>query len=153
MDRKFWLGVLAYLVPTFPLGYLWHLELFHDAYAQLDMYRDQVLIPMGLGSMLIQALFFAWAYPRLFSTRKEAFVRSTVAAFVVFGALAWSFTTLPVAAKYQMTSVSRFMSLETAFTLAQFLLVTPLIALVFRGQVAVPRDSPQRQNRTAVPTL
>ena len=24
MDKRFGLAVLAYLVPTFPLGYLWH---------------------------------------------------------------------------------------------------------------------------------
>jgi hypothetical protein len=54
---------------------------------------------------------------------------------VVFGVLSWSFTTLPVAAKYKMSSVRSFMMLETAFTAAQFLAVAPLIALAWRDRV------------------
>jgi hypothetical protein len=131
--RSFWLAVLAYLAPTFPLGYFWHLATFHDAYQRLEMYRDQVIIPMGLGSMLIQAVFLAWSYPRLFSTERTAWIGSAVRFFVVFSLLSWSFTTLPVAAKYRMTSVSDFMMLETGFTFLQFALVAPLIALAYRN--------------------
>jgi len=38
-----------------------------------------------------------------------------------------------VAAKYNMTSVSSFMLLETGFTILQYAVVSPLIALVNRG--------------------
>jgi hypothetical protein len=40
---------------------------------------------------------------------------------------------LPVAAKYQMSSVTQFLALETAFVLLQFAIVSPLIALACRG--------------------
>jgi hypothetical protein len=30
---NFWLGVAAYIVPTFPIAYVWHLVLFLPAYA------------------------------------------------------------------------------------------------------------------------
>ena len=52
----------------------------------------------------------------------------------IVGVLAWSFTTLPVAAKYKMTSVRSFMMLESAFTLVQFAVVAPLIALAWRDR-------------------
>lgn len=133
MKKSFWLAVLAYLLPTFPLGYAWHLKTFKDAYDRLELYRAEVIIPLGLASMLIQALLFAWAYPRLFSTRREDWLRSALGFGAVFSVLAWSFTTLPVAAKYQMSSVPDFLQLETAFTLLQFAVVSPLIALAYRG--------------------
>ena len=133
MKKSFWLAVLAYLLPTFPLGYIWHLVTFEEAYQRLELYRAEVIIPLGLASMAIQALFFAWAYPRLFSTRREDWLRSALGFGALFAALAWSFTTLPVAAKYQMSSVPDFMKLETAFTLLQFAIVSPLIALVCRS--------------------
>lgn len=139
MKKSFWLAVLAYLLPTFPLGYVWHLVTFHDAYARLDLYRAEVIIPFGLGSMLIQALFFAWAYPKLFSTRREDWLGSALRFGAVFAVLAWSFTTLPVAAKYQMSSVPDFMKLETAFTLLQFAIVAPLIALAHRQPLSASR--------------
>ena len=126
----YWLAVLAYVLPTFPLGYFWHLRTFAPAYARLEMYRDTVIIPMGLGSMVLQGMFFAWAYPRLFDTAD--WLGSAVRFFVIFGLLAWSFMVLPVAAKYRMTSVPRFIALETAFTAIQFAVAGLLIALVYR---------------------
>ena len=143
MKRSFWLAVAAYLLPTFPLGYFWHLVTFADPYHRLAMYRNDVIIPFGLASMLIQALFFAWAYPHLFDTRRDRWLRSAGLAAMVFGVLAWSFTTLPVAAKYRMTSVPDFMLLESAFTALQFLVVSPLIALAHRQKSGVPSDSGQ----------
>jgi riboflavin transporter FmnP len=131
MTRSFWLSVLAYLLPTFMLGYLWHLVLFADRYARLELYRADVIIPFGLTSMLIQALTFAWAYPRLFRT--DDWAAGALRFFAVFGLLSWSFTTLPVAAKFRMTSVTGFMLIETAFTAVQFALVSPLVALAWRG--------------------
>lgn len=134
MSRPFWLAFAAYLVPTFPLGYLWHLKVFHAQYERLAMYRESVLIPLGLASMLVQGLLFAWLYPRLFDTNRGAWLSSAGSFALVFGALAWSFTTLPIAAKYRMTSVASFMALETAFTAVQFVAVAPLIALAWRDR-------------------
>lgn len=124
MTTSFWLAFAAYLIPTFPLGYFWHLKTFAGEYEKLEIYRPDVIIPMGLGSMVIQAIFFAWAYPKLFSA---------VQAALVFGVLAWSFLVLPSAAKYRMKSVGRFVALESAFTALQFGVTAPLIALAWRG--------------------
>jgi hypothetical protein len=130
--KKFVLAALAYLVPTFPLGYSWHLVTFHDEYQKLALFRAEVIIPFGLAAMLIQALFIAWTYPRLFDTGREAWVASAAKFFAIFGVFAWSFAVLPVAAKYDMTSVPSFLALETGFTAVQFLVVAPLVALAYR---------------------
>jgi len=82
--------------------------------------------------MIVQALIFAWLYPRVFSTSREAWLQGAAGFALVFGVLAWTFTTLPVAAKYRMTSVSFFLLLESAFTVVQFLVVSPLVALAWR---------------------
>jgi hypothetical protein len=139
MDRRFWLAVLAYVVPTFPLGYLWHLTIFAQRYHELAMYREQVIIPMGLASMLAQGVLFAWAYPRLFGSLED-WKRGALGFGLFFGVLAWSFAVLPVAAKYRMTSVPDFVALESAFTFLQFLLVSPCVALVYRrAHLALPK--------------
>lgn len=133
MRKSFWLAVLAYLLPTFPLGYFWHLVTFADRYHQLAMYRDEVIIPFGLASMVIQALFFAWVYPKLFAADRTPWLRGAMGFGCVFALLAWSFAVLPVAAKYRMASVPDFLVLETAFTVLQFVIVSPLIALAYRA--------------------
>jgi len=130
--RSFWLGVAAYLVPTFPIAYAWHLVVFAPAYEALGIYRPDPIIPFGLASMLIQAVIFSWAYPRLFPNRGGAISRPGLIYGAALAILSWSFTTLAVAAKNIMGSVPAYIELETGFTLLQFVIVGPLIALAYR---------------------
>src|SRR5262249_45071986 len=104
MNKRYILAVLAYLVPTFALGFVWHLVLFKEYYESLAIYREQVVIPLGFLSMLIQSLLFAWVYDRTFS--KSSFTTaSLVLQYLLLGAmLSWSFTTLAVGAKNLMAS-------------------------------------------------
>jgi hypothetical protein len=134
MNSAYWKAFAAYLLPTFPLGYFWHLTTFKTQYDSLGLYRQEVIIPLGLLSMLAQGLLFAWMYPRLFSTARDRWLGSAIQCAVVFGVLAWSFTTPPVAAKYQMTSVPLFFELESAFTALQLVVVAPLMALAWRDR-------------------
>ena len=135
--RAFWLGFLAYLLPTFPLGYFWHLSIFAASYERLELFRPDVIIPFGLSTMVIQGLIFSWAYPKLFPPHRVSWTSGALGFGAVFGLLAWSFAVLPVAAKYRMTSVADFIILETAFTALQFVIVAPLMALAHRrGHVA-----------------
>jgi hypothetical protein len=129
--RAFWLGFAAYVVPTFPIGYVWHLTLFAPVYHALAMYRDEVIIPLGLLSMLVQGAAFSWLYPRVFADR-GAWLRNGIIYGLALAAVSWSFTTLAVAAKNVMTSVPTYLMLETGFTLVQFAIVGPLIALAHR---------------------
>ncbi len=131
---RFWLAAAAYVLPTFPLGYGWHLVAFREQYQALGLYRAEVIIPFGLASMVLQAVAFAWIYPRLFDTARSVWLTSAARFGAMFGVLAWSFTTLPVAAKYQMSSVANFLLLETSFTALQFAVVSPLIALAWRDR-------------------
>jgi hypothetical protein len=131
--RSFWLGVAAYLVPTFPIAYLWHLAVFAPSYEALGIYRPDPIIPFGFASMVIQGIAFSWAYPRLFPDRGEAILKPGLVYGLALAILSWSFTTLAVAAKSIMTSVPTYVQLETGFTLLQFLVVAPLIALAHRN--------------------
>jgi hypothetical protein len=133
MTMAFWWAVLAYLIPTFPLGYFWHLKMFRTRYEALAIYRQAVIIPLGLASMVVQALLYAWLFPRLFDTAHHAWLASATGFGAVFGLLAWSLAVLPVAAKYRMSSVRQFIQLETAFTIVHYAIVSPLIALAWRA--------------------
>jgi hypothetical protein len=130
--RSFWLGIAAYLLPTFPIAYAWHLVVFAASYEALGIYRPDPIIPFGLASMLIQAVIFSWAYPRLFPERGGGIWRAGLIYGFGLAALSWSFTTLAVAAKNIMSSVPTYIALETGFTLLQFAIVGPLIALAHR---------------------
>jgi hypothetical protein len=129
---RFVLAILAYLVPTFALGFVWHLILFEQYYIDLQIYRAEIIVPLGFASMLIQAVAFAWVYRQTFARSGGGFW-SKAGAYATFGALlSWSFTTLAVAAKNLMSSVPDYIVIETAFTVVQWLMVGPLTALAFR---------------------
>jgi hypothetical protein len=137
MKMRFGLGVLAYLAPTFALGFVWHLMLFHGYYERLAIYRKDIIIPFGFFSMLMQAILFAWVYQHAFAQRNGS-LPSRGLRYAAFGAvLSWSFTTLAVAAKNVMTSVPDYLVIETAFTAVQWMMVGPLTALAFA-------DAPQK---------
>lgn len=136
--RTFWLGVAAYLVPTFPIAYMWHLVLFAPAYDALGIYRPEPIIPFGFASMLIQGIVFSWAYPRLFPGRGSGIMKPGLMYGLALATLSWSFTTLAVAAKNIMSSVPTYILLETGFTLLQFLIVGPFIACAHRDWPSTP---------------
>lgn len=119
MSKRYSLGILAYLVPTFALGFVWHLLLFKEYYESLAIYRADIIIPLGFLSMLVQSVLFAWIYDRMFAPTPSPLASSILKYALLDALLSWSFTTLAVGAKNIMSSVPRFMSIETAFTLVQ----------------------------------
>ncbi len=130
--RSFWLGVTAYLIPTFPIAFVWHLILFEQKYHALGIYRDDPIIPFGLASMAIQSVIFSWVFPRLFAGNRDSILKDGLLYGLGAGLLSWSFATLAVAAKHPMASISDYVVLETGFTILQFAIVGPLIALAWR---------------------
>jgi hypothetical protein len=124
--KRYVFAVLAYLVPTFLLGFVWHLVLFESYYEALAIYRRDIIIPFGFLSILMQAAIFAWLYERAFADRDGSLPSRALAYGVVGAILSWSFTTLAVAAKNVMTSVPDYLMIETAFTIVQWALVAPL---------------------------
>jgi hypothetical protein len=131
--RNFWLGMAAYLVPTFPIAFVWHLVLFEPKYHALHIYRADPLIPFGLASMTIQGIAFSWVFPRVFAGNRGSVLKNGLLYGLGAGLLSWSFTTLAVAAKHPMASISDYVLLETTFTALQFMIVGPLIALAYRN--------------------
>jgi hypothetical protein len=129
MMKRYVVSVLAYLVPTFTLGYVWHLVLFQSYYEALAIYRQDVIIPFGFLSILIQAAIFAWMYGKAFVGTGGSVLLRTLRYGGVCAALSWSFTTLAVSAKNVMASVPDYLLIETAFTIAQWTLVAPLTVL------------------------
>ena len=138
MTKRIVIGALSYLVPTFVLGFVWHLVAFKSYYDALEIYRKDVIIPFGLLSMSVQSVLFAWVYERVFARRNET--RSRAVGYATFGAaLSWSFTTIAVAAKNVMSSVPDYLLIESGYTLVQWLIVGPLTVLLLRRSDAWSR--------------
>jgi len=127
--RQHALAVLAYMLPTFPLGFFWHLTIFADYYKSLQVYREDILIPFGLLSMIVQGVIWSVLYRRLFAG--EPVLRGALQFAALAAPLAWSFMVIAVGAKHHMASVGGYVGIETAFVVVQYATVSPLIALVY----------------------
>jgi hypothetical protein len=144
MIRRIGSGALAYLVPTFALGFVWHLVVFKDYYDALAMYRRDVIIPFGFVAMTLQAVLFAWVFDRTFAPEPASLWKRGLS-FAAFGSvLSWSFTTLSVGAKNVMSSVPDYLVIETAFTVVQWALVGPLMAFALAKANNSVRSLPPR---------
>lgn len=126
------LASLAYILPTFPLGYFWHLKFFQARYKSLGVYREDMIIPLGLLSMVIQAFVYSYIYSKMFAGLPvlEGALRFAVIAFP----LSMSFMVLAAAAKHHMRSPSGYVLIESCFVFVHYLVVSPLIAYVYRSQ-------------------
>jgi len=129
MRTRFLLGFLAYVLPTFPLGWFWHMTVFKSYYDALAVYRDDLLVPLGLAAMVIQGVVWVYIYSQLFAG--ETVLRGAVKFAALAAPLAWSFMVLAVAGKHQMTSPANFVLIETGFIALQYAVVSPLLALAF----------------------
>ncbi len=127
--KKRILAILAYVLPTFPLGYFWHLTIFADFYKTLEVYRGEIIIPFGILSMLIQGLIWSIIYERVFSG--EPILKGATKFALLAFSLAWSFLVIAVAAKHRMASVGGYVLIETAFLIVHYAIVSPLIAAVY----------------------
>ncbi len=133
MNKRFWLGLVAYVVPTFALGFFWHLVLFAPQYQALQVYRPDVIIPFGLLSMFIQGAVLSWLFPKIMpDTAGASWLWQGLKFGLLVGLFAWSYSTIAVAAKHVMTSVPLFLELETGFTILHYAIVGPLIGLAHR---------------------
>ncbi len=132
MNRRFWSGVVAYFIATSVVAIPWHMGVFAEVYTQLKVFRQDVILPLGLFSMLMQGAIFSWTYPRLFDTGRTTWCRSGLRFSLWAGLLAWSCLVLPIAAKYHMASVGGFVMVESAFVAVWFLVAGPMMAFAHR---------------------
>ena len=125
----FW-AALAYIIPTFPLGYFWHLTTFKERYAALNIYRPDVIPPFGLASMIIQGIIFGIIYVGIIAPMEAGWLTKALTYAALGGILSWSFTTVAAVAKSPMTSLRDFFVIETAFTAVQWIVVGAITALI-----------------------
>ena len=128
MSRRL-LAMLAYVLPTFPLGFFWHLTIFANYYKDLAVYREDMIIPFGIASMLIQGFVWAIVYETMFAGKPV--LKGAIGFASIALPIAWTYMVLAVAAKHHMSSVSGYLRIETAFVLVHYAVVSPLIALVY----------------------
>ncbi|MGE0525479.1 MAG: DUF1761 domain-containing protein [Bdellovibrionales bacterium] len=128
--KKFVYATLFYSVVTMVHGFTWHFTFFSEIYHGLGIYnREPPIIPLGFASMILQGLILAFLYPRYY--RGGSPLAEGVKFGLVMGTFLFSVSTLANAAKIQVSSMSTWLFIQTAFHLIQFVLVGAGIGLIY----------------------
>ena len=120
---SFYLLLLAYLVVSFALGAVWHVVLFKEYYKKLAIYSniENPRFSFGFSAMLLQGIVFAYVYP---------LVRNPWLFGLGLFMLLTSFMVFAEAGKQNATSLSGFVTIQTAFSAVQTVLVILAFVLV-----------------------
>lgn len=130
MNRKFIYAALLYAAVTMIHGFTWHFSFFKEVYSGLGIYnREPPIIPLGFASMILQGVILAHLYPRYY--RGGSPVGQGIKFGLVMGLFLFSVSTLANAANIQVSSMSTWLTVQTAFHLIQFVVVGAGIGLIY----------------------
>src|SRR3954469_15675646 len=128
--RKFVLAAVAYVVVTFAVAASWHLVFFKDLYDQLGIFsRKEPLIPLGVASIVMQALVLSYLYP-IFSRDGRPLAQGLKFGLLI-GVLMASIAVFAEAGKQNVSPLATWLVFESAYYLLQFGLVGVVIAAIY----------------------
>jgi len=132
MHRPIAAGI-AYVVLTFAIAFTWHLVLFKSLYDELAIFtRAQPIIPLGIASIVLQAVIIVFMYSRWPKSGSAA--RDGLRFGLLIGALMATIAVLAEAGKQNVTSLGTWLILESVYYLLQFGMVGMVIGLIFAGR-------------------
>lgn len=131
MSACFFLAWAGYVVVTFGLGFVWHLVLFKGTYQKLAIFSriDDPIIPLGLSAMLIQGGILAYLFP--FLQQGGGVWMEGLRFGWVLGLFIASSAVIAEAAKQRVTSLSKWLFLESTYYFLQFSLAGVTIAAAY----------------------
>ena len=131
MDKKkFTYAAIAYIVLTFAIAASWHLVIFKDICDQLGIFtRKEPIIPLGIASMIMQAIVLSYLYPRYY--RGGSILKEGLIFGALTGVLMASIAVFAEAGKQQVTSLPFWLVFESACYLLQFSISGVVIAKIY----------------------
>ena len=129
MMIKIILGALAYILPSMPWGYFWHLKVFKKNYDKWQYFGPAPSVPLAFLAMFIQGTILSVAYALL--PIEHASVVNIFAFVSVMGIFFWSRVVVPSMASHVTTRTPGFFFLETAYLVGQYALFGALLCVVY----------------------
>ena len=124
------LTVIAYTVATFGVQGMSHFVINASHYTNIPIMRTEPLVPMGLASMVVQGLIFAWLFPTF--NRVGHPIRNGVVFSCALGAFLASYIVLAEAGKYSIPSIGSWIAVEGSAALVQYVVFGLFLGLLHR---------------------
>jgi len=124
------LTVLAYVVTTFGVQGASHFAINAGHYAAIPIMRAEPVIAMGILSMLVQGLIFAFLFPAF--QHGGSVVWDGVKFSWTLGGFLASYIVLGEAGKYAIPSIPSWITVEASVAFVQYTLFGVLLGLIHR---------------------
>ncbi len=129
MFLKILLGALAYIIPTMPYAYFWHMVWFKKKYERWEYFGGDASVPLGFTSMIIQGIVLSYAYAIL-PIEHNSLVNSMYFS-AILGIFFWSTHVVSAMAKHGASRTRGYFALETVYLVGQFGLFGLLMSAVY----------------------
>ncbi len=129
MSLKILLAALAYIIPTMPYAYVWHMVWFKKKYERWQYFGGDASVPLGFTSMIIQGIVLSFAYAIL-PIEHNSFVNCMYFTGIL-GIFFWSSHVVAAMAKHGQTRTKGYLILETIYLIGQFGMFDLLLNAVY----------------------
>ena len=126
---KIILGALAYILPSMPWGYFWHLKVFKKNYDKWQYFGPAPSVPLAFLAMFIQGTILSVTYAIL--PVEHASIANIFIFASIMGIFFWSRVVVPSMASHVTTRTPGFFFLETAYLVGQYALFGALLCVVY----------------------
>ena len=129
MIKKSTLGVFAYISASFLVQAISHFVVNADHFAGIGFMRQEPIMALGIGTMVIQGIVLTYLYTLL--SKNGSSVRHGFIFGLLFGIFLVSYIALVEPSKYMVPSISSWVAVEGSAGLVQFGLFGILLGLIF----------------------
>lgn len=128
--KKYFVGVLAFIIVGFAIAATWHFVLFGQVYTDLKIYSIEPIIPLGLISFILEGLAFVYVF-QLFRRGEKPLLEGLIFGLVVYGIIMGGVGVLAEGAKHYVTSLSTWLLVEGAFYLITGAILGTIVGLIY----------------------
>lgn len=129
MSLKILLTALAYIIPTMPYAYFWHMVWFKKKYEAWQYFGGDASVPLGFTSMIFQGIILSYAYAIL--PIDHASLQVSMSFTAILGTFFWTSHVVAAMAKHGATRTKGYLILETIYLVGQFGMFGLLLKAVY----------------------
>ena len=128
--KKYFLGVMAFIIVGFAIAAVWHFILFGQVYSNLKIYTIEPIIALGFISFILEGLAFVYVF-QLFRRGEKPLLEGLLFGLVVYGIIMGGVGVLAEGAKHYVTSLSTWLLVEGVFYLVTGAILGTIIGMIY----------------------
>jgi len=129
------IACISYIVMTFIIAMTWNMVLFRDIYVSLaaSSLRPEPIIPLGLLTVIIEAVVMSVLFHSFY--RSAPSFKNALILALSAGAFNMTYASITVPAKFLISPIWQYMSLELTFGLLHYGLAGIMFFFIFNTRI------------------